>query len=350
MKKFLAAILTIALAISLLAACGGGNAKPSDGGNSGASSGENHPAPSAEPAADSNWPEREVRLIVPYGEGGGSHKVSLAIKEVSEKLGVMKKPFIAVCMPNAATLEGQEEVLYGDPDGYTILMHHNAMINGYALGKQDFTYDSFRMIGQIYETPLAIAVRGDFPADDLNGLVEEIHNNPGKYKWTWAGSGGNTHFASYVFYNAAGISADEIVPCITRGDSDSVVQCVGGTADIVIAQGNALEEYVKSGDLKCLGSSAEDTITVGGTEVPSWKSAGYDGTYNLRFFGFLPKDTPDEVANAVADVFEKVVNSDEFAQSMAAQGIEPHWLPAGEAVAAFEAEAEKMNEIAKQMG
>ena len=65
MKKFLAAILTIALAISLLAACGGGNTKPSDGGNSGASSGENHPAPSAEPAADSNWPEREVRLIVP---------------------------------------------------------------------------------------------------------------------------------------------------------------------------------------------------------------------------------------------------------------------------------------------
>ena len=73
-------------------------------------------------------------------------------------------------------------------------------------------------------------------------------------------------------------------------------------------------------------------------------------SYNLRFFGFLPKDTPDEVANAVADVFEKVVNSDEFAQSMAAQGIEPHWLPADEAVAAFEAEAEKMNEIAKQMG
>ena len=140
MKKFLAAVLTIALAISLLAACGG-SAKPSDSGNSGTPSGENHLAPSAEPAADSNWPEREVRLIVPYGEGGGSHKVSLAIKEVSEKLGVMKKPFIAVCMPNAATLEGQEEVLYGDPDGYTILMHHNAMINGYALGKQDFTYD-----------------------------------------------------------------------------------------------------------------------------------------------------------------------------------------------------------------
>lgn len=349
MKKFLAMILTVALTLSL-AACGGKNSTPADSGPAADAPAADTPAAPAEPAVDTNWPEREVRLIIPYGEGGGSHKVSLAIKEVSESLGLMKKPFIAVCMPNAATLEGQEEVLYADPDGYTILMHHNAMINGYALGKQDFTYDSFRMIGQIYETPLAIAVRSDFPADDLKGLVEEIHSNPGKYKWTWAGSGGNTHFASYVFYNAAGISVDEIVPCITKGDSDSVVQCVGGTADIVIAQGNALEEYVKSGDLKCLGSSAEDSITIGGVEVPSWKSAGYDGTYNLRFFGFLPKDTPDEIVNAVSDVFEKVTNSDEFAEKMAAQGIVPHWLPADEALAAFEAEAEKMNEIAKQMG
>lgn len=346
MKKLLALILTFALTLSL-AACGGKQETPATDEKTPATDTTTTPEESTK---DTNWPEREVRLIVPYSEGGGSHKVSLAIKEVSEKLGLMKKPFIAVCMPNAATLEGQEEVLYADPDGYTILMHHNAMINGYALGKQDFTYDSFRMIGQIYETPLTIAVRSDFPADDLAGLVEEIHNNPGTYKWTWAGSGGNTHFASYVFYNAAGISPDEIVPCITKGDSDSVVQCMGGTADIVIAQGNALEEYVKSGDLKCLGSSAEETITVGGQEVPSWKSAGYDGTYCLRFFGFLPKDTPDEIANAVSDVFEKIVTSDEFAELMATQGIEPKWLPADEALAAFEAEAENMNKIAEQMG
>ena len=228
-------------------------------------------------------------------------------------------------------------------------MHHNAMINGYALGKQDFTYDSFRMIGQIYETPLAIAVRDEFPAETLEELVEEIHSNPGKYKWTWSGIGGNTHFASYVFYNAAGVDVNEIVPCITKGDSDSVVQCMGGTADIVIAQPNALEEYVLSGDLKCLGSSAEETITVGGKEVPSWKSAGYDGTYNLRFFGFLPKDTPDEIVAAVSDVFEKVVTSDEFRVSMETQGIEPKWLPADEALAAFAAEAENMNRIAAQM-
>ena len=343
MKKVLAMILTLAMALSLTA-CGGKKeaSSPTD-----KTSTTDTPASTEK---NTKWPEREVRLIVPYGEGGGSHKVSLVIKDVSEKLGLMKNPFIVVCMPNAATLEGQEEVLYADPDGYTILMHHNAMINGYALGKQDFTYDSFRMIGQIYETPLAIGVRSDFPADDLKGLVEEIHKNPGKYKWTWAGQGGNTHFASYVFYNAAGIDPSEIVPCLTKGDSDSVVQVIGGTADIVIAQGNAMEEYVKAGELKCLGSSAEDTIIVGDKEIPSWKSAGYDATYNLRFFGFLPKETPDDVFNAIEEVFETIVTSSEFAEAMAAQGITPKWLPADEALAAFEAEAITMNKIAEQMG
>lgn len=340
MKKMSAMILALALILSL-AACGG---SPST------TPGNATSDPPAETTQEVNWPEREVRLIIPYSEGGGSHKTALMIKDASEKLGLMKYPFITVCMPNAATLEGQEEVLNAEPDGYTILMHHNAMINNYALGKQDFTYDSFRMIGQIYETPLAIGVRSDFPADTLAELVEAIHSNPGKYSWTWAGAGGNTHFASYVFYNAAGIDVSEIVPCITKGDSDSVVQCIGGTADIVIAQPNAMEEYVKSGDLKCLGSSAETSITVGGKEVPSWQSEGYNGTYNLRFFAFLPKDTPDEIVDVVADVFEQVVNSDEFFESMESQGITPTWLPADEAEAAFAAEAEKMNEIAAQMG
>lgn len=345
MKKILAIILALTLTLSL-AACGGSTPASSDDKTPAKDSSTEKPV---ETVKEVNWPEREVRLIIPYNEGGGSHKTSLVVKEVSEKLGLMKNPFITVCMPNAATLEGQEEVLNAKPDGYTILMHHNAMINGYALGKQDFTYDSFRIIGQIYETPLAIAVRDEFPADSLAELVEEIHNNPGKYKWTWSGVGGNTHFASYVFYNAAGIDVNEIVPCITKGDSDSVVQCMGGTADIVIAQPNALEEYVKSGDLKCLGSSAEDTITVGGKDVPSWKNEGYDGTYNLRFLAFLPKDTPDEIVDAVADVFEKVVTSDEFSTSMAAQGITPKWLPADEALTAFAAEADNMNKIAAQM-
>ena len=112
MKKFLAMILTLAMALSLTA-CGGKKeaSSPTD-----KTSTTDTPASTEK---NTKWPEREVRLIVPYGEGGGSHKVSLVIKDVSEKLGLMKNPFIVVCMPNAATLEGQEEVLYADPDGAT---------------------------------------------------------------------------------------------------------------------------------------------------------------------------------------------------------------------------------------
>ena len=326
MKKLFALVLAMAMTLTL-ASCGGDS--PED--------------------AAANWPDHEVRLIVPYAEGGGSHKAAMEIKEAADRMGIMKSPFIAVCMPNAATLEGQEEVLNAAPDGYTILLHHNAMLNGYALGKQDFTYDSFRMIGQVYETPLVIGVRSEFPADTLSELVDEIHANPGTYKWTWAGSGGNTHFASYVFYNAAGIDASEITPALTKGDSDSVVQVMGGTADIVIAQINAVEEYVKSGDLKLLGNSGEDTITVAGTEVPSWKEQGYDGTYNLRLMAFLPKDTPDEVVAVISDTFEQVVTSQEFIDAMAEESMEARWLPEAEAIAGFEEEAVSANAIAEQI-
>ena len=326
MKRLFTLVLAMAMVITL-SACG-----------------EDSPEDAA-----ANWPDHEVRLIVPYAEGGGSHKAAMEIKETSDRMGIMKSPFIAVCMPNAATLEGQEEVLNASPDGYTILLHHNAMLNGYALGKQDFTYDSFRMLGQVYETPLVIGVRSDFPADTLDELVAEIHANPGVYKWTWAGSGGNTHFASYVFYNAAGIDVSEITPCLTKGDSDSVVQVIGGTADIVIAQINAVEEYVKSGDMKLLGNSSESAITVAGQEVPSWTEEGYDGVYNLRLMAFLPKDTPDEIVAVISDVFEQIVTSQDFIDAMAEESMTASWLPEAEAIAAFEEEAESANTIAKQI-
>ena len=353
MRKAITLALALVMTLSL-ASCSGNNSNKDHGNSGGGSTSGSNPTTSQDGNKDdipydTSWPTREVRLIIPYAEGGGSHKVALMVKDASEKLNLMKNPFIAVCMPNAATLEGQEEVLYADPDGYTILIHHNAMINGYALGKQDFSYDDFRMVGQLYDTPMVISVRSDFPADNLSELADAIKSNPGKYTWTWAGSGGNTHFASYVFYNAAGISDSDIIPSITKGDSESAMQCAGGTADIVISQSNAVEEYVKSGDLKVLGNSSGGTIEVGGQSVPSWQEQGFNDTYLLRCFAFLPKETPDDVFNAVAAAFEKIVNSDEFATAMAAEGMIANWLPEDEAVAAFAKEAENANAIAEKI-
>lgn len=327
MKKFWTFALTITLLLGLTAGSGG----------------------SANAASGSNWPEREVRLIVPYKEGGGSHKTALMIKAAADTNKLMSKPFIVVCMPNAATLEGQEEVLNASPDGYALLVHHNAMINNYALGKQKFSYDDFAMIGQLYSTPLAIGVRADSPWKTLDDLVADIKAKPGSYSWTWAGLGGNTHFASYVFYEAAGLSGTDIIPSITKGDGDSLVSLVGGHSNIAIAQTNAFPEYVASGKVRMLGHSGKGDITVGGQTVKSWTDQGYKGTYNLRCFVFAPKETPAATLAAIRDVIGKVVASQEFQKAMLADGFTPEWLPTQAALEAFKKEGDSAKHFAGLM-
>jgi tripartite-type tricarboxylate transporter receptor subunit TctC len=196
--------------------------------------------------------------------------------------------------------------------------------------------------------PLAIAVRADSPFQSLEDIVKASKAEPGKYSWTWVGTGGNTQFAAYVFYKAAGMDADkEVVPCITKSDGDSVVNLLGGTADICIAQTNAFPEFVKSGEVRVLGHSGVGSMDIGGKEVKSWTDLGYKGTYNLRCFVFAPKDLPEEVSVRYTEVFKKIVESNEFADSMLKDGFTPQYLGEKEAVEAFKVEAESAMETAK---
>lgn len=295
-----------------------------------------------------DWPEREIRIIVPYKEGGSSHKYAMLIKSIIDKYKLLPKPAIVVCMPDAATLQGQEEVLKADPDGYTILIHHNAMINGYALGKQEFTYTDFETICQLYSAPLVLTVGKDFPANNTKELVDYIKANPGKLRWTWAGMGGNTHFGSYVLYDKTGIVAGEdIVPVITKGDSDSALSIASKLADVAITQPGSIIEYAKSGDFKVLSTSGEKSLNIADKEVNTWKQEGIDAGYSLRCMMFAPKGTPKEIVDMLEKAFEEASKTQEYKDAIATDLYEMEFLNSEDAIKAFAAEADATNKMAE---
>ena len=278
----------------------------------------------------SNWPEREVRMVVPYKEGGGSYMVALAFKEACETNKIISKSVLAVAMPNANTLEGQEEVINATPDGYTLLMHHHAIVYNYLLGKQDFTFSDFEVIGQVYETPLLIGVRGDSPYNNLQDLANDIKENPGKVRWCWNGTGGNSQFSSYMFYEQVGVDGTYITPCITSSDAESVVNVLGDVADVVIAQPSSVGEYITSGDLKILGQSGSEPMTLAGVEIPTWKDEGFDATFYLRNYVFAPKGISDSVREALSKMVKDTVASQEFIHNMDESGFIPAYRDAAE--------------------
>lgn len=346
--RMLHLLLAAAMIMVLATGCGGAQSSAAPAPASGSAA----PAPASSSAAVdayANWPEHEIRVVVPYQEGGSSHKVALLLKELIEKNKLLPKSIVVTCMPNAGTLEGQEEVLNAKPDGYTLLIHHNAMLNGYALGKQDYTYDDFKVISQTYSTPLAIAVRSDSPYQTLQEAVAAMKSGETKLKWAWGGLGGNTHFASYVFFDAAGIDIANINPVVTKGDNDSIVNLVGGQLDIAILQPSVLAEFIKSGDVRPLAQSGETATEIAGMSVPSWKECGYDNTYNMRVLMFGPKDLPDAITEKLDKVFAEVISSQEYIDAMKNFGFVPEYLNSADALAAFSQEADNANAMSKLM-
>jgi tripartite-type tricarboxylate transporter receptor subunit TctC len=291
-------------------------------------------------AASKDWPQREIRVIVPYKEGGASHRTAMLIKGIIEKKDLLPEPMVVVCMPAAATLLGQEEVLKAAPDGYTLLIHHNAMLNNHALGRQKFTYKDFKPICQVYRANLALAARSDAPFNDLTELLQYIKEHPGKIKWTWAGLGGNTHFCSYLLYEKAGlVPGKDIVPVITKGDAESCTHLAGKLADVAIAQPSSLSEFVKAGKFKLLGQSSDHVMNMFGKDIKPFNQQGADYSYNLRLLFFAPKDTPDEITSKIEKVIKEVVTSPEYINTMNSLVQDPEFLSAKDATKAFASEA-----------
>ena len=291
-------------------------------------------------AASKDWPQREIRVIVPYKEGGASHRTAMLIKSIVKKENLLSQPMVVVCMPAAATLMGQEEVLKADPDGYTLLIHHNAMLNNKALGRQKFTYSDFKPICQVYRANLALAARIDAPFDNMVELLAYIKQHPGELKWTWAGLGGNTHFCSYLLYEKAGlVPGKDVVPVITKGDAESCTYLAGKLADVAIAQPSSLSEFVKAGKFKLLGQSSDHVMNMFGKDIKPFNQQGADYSYNLRLLFFAPKDTPEDVVAKLEEVLKKVVTSDKYIETMNSLVQDPEFLSAEDATKAFASEA-----------
>jgi len=295
----------------------------------------------------SQWPEREIRVIIPYKEGGASHRTAMLVKSIVDKNELLPQPMVVVCMPGANTILGQEEVLKANPDGYTLLAHHNAMLNAHAIDKYDFTYTDFKQVAQVWKSPIVLVARKDAPYDSFEELMAYVKENPDKkVKWGWVHLGGNTHFASYLAFQKSGlVPGEDIEPVMAGSGSEMAKYLAGGMCDVAVQLPASCAEYVKSGDFKVLAQSGDETMDMFGKKVKSFKEQGADFTYYLRFLYHAPKDTPPEIIDKLEEVLKEVVESPAYLERMEQEMCEPEFLGSEEATKAFAAEAENADAI-----
>lgn len=281
-----------------------------------------------------DYPERDIRVIVPYKPGGGSDVRARLVEKIVREKKLLPHPFVVTNMPGGGAAPGQREVLRAKPDGYTILLHHGQVIIGHLLGILKWNYDAFAPIAQITENPLIICTHKDRGWKTFEDLIAAAKKDPGTITWSWGGMGGHGHFTSEAIFSQAGI---RVRPVAHGGAAESKVSLAGKQIDIAIF-GVVPLDYIKSGDFVPLAVTADGRMPQL-PDVPTLKEKGVDVSISIRYSFFAPKKTPEPILKTLRDTLKKVTETAEYKEKIEKIGAIVKFRPGQEMFDQFGADA-----------
>jgi tripartite-type tricarboxylate transporter receptor subunit TctC len=229
------------------------------------------------------YPNKPVRLVVPFTPGGSTDIVArLITQKLHEFWG---QQFVIDNRPGAGGAIGAETVARAAPDGYTIMLTnpgpglHNVVLRK----KPTYAFDDFAPIAYVGYTPNIIVANPRLPAGNLKELIAYARANPGKINWASPGTGSNPHIALELLKLATGI---DVVHVPFKGAAQAFTDLVAGQVDAQYSSFISTEAHVKSGRLKVLGVSGTKRLTAL-PEVMTFTEQGVNGAEPTLWMGFV---------------------------------------------------------------
>jgi tripartite-type tricarboxylate transporter receptor subunit TctC len=275
-------------------------------------------APLGAYAADT-FPDKPVRIVVPYAAGGG---VDIVTRLITQKMAEeLKQPVIVDNRPGAATNIGMEHVARAEPDGYTLLTASNTLASNAALfPKLNFNpAKDFAPIGAIGFAPLVVVVRSDASAKTLKDLVAQGRANPDKLTYGSAGNGSSGHLGSELLKSEGGFKALHIP---YKGGSPAVTDLLGGRLSFMSINPLEVVSHVQAGKLRALAVLNPHPAKLL-PDVPTAASQGLSGADATVWWGLVgPAGMPEPVVKRLNKALQAALADPAFQQRMSEIGAE----------------------------
>lgn len=274
-------------------------------------------------AQATEWPARTVRVLVGYPAGGANDLVARAVSaRLSETL---KQPFVVENRSGAAGTIAADLAIKAAPDGYTLYMTSSAQVLAPSVRK-NVGYDpvkDFKAIALCASSAYFLAVHPSVPAKSVAEFVALAKARPGGLNYASSGAGAGPHLTSSLFMAVAEINLNHVP---YRGDADALIDLVAGRVESGFMSIAPTYPHVQAGALRALAvSSAERSPLL--PNLPTVAESGYPGFDMGAWWGLVGQAAmPDAIARKAADAVRPILESKEFRERFASQGIVPGTL------------------------
>ena len=260
--------------------------------------------PAARAQSADGFPNRPVKLMVPFPPGGATDLVGrLLAGKLAEAWG---QPVVVENRAGASGMIGTEQIARAPADGYNLLVAITTHIQNPSLFAK-VPYDpirDFEPISQICLSYLALVVKPDFPARDLKEFVALFKANPGKYTFGSFGTASSSHIVGERFARVAGIDMTHVP---YRGSAPMTTDLLGGQVSTAWADVSTATPHIAAGKLRpIVVTGAQRTPTL--PNVPTLGESGYPGFEPLGWVGVLaPAGTPRPIVDKISRELMRIV-------------------------------------------
>ena len=297
--------------------------------------------------AQSAFPARPVRIVVPYPPGGATDVMA---RVIAQKLNeAWQQPVVVENKPGASGSVGSEIVARSAADGYTLLHQGTQHAINLSLYKK-LPYDTvrdFAAVAYVASAPFLLVVHPSVPATSVRELIAHIKSRPGGLNYGSSGVGGGAHLAGEIFKTAAGVSLTHIP---YKGGAPALADLLGGQLPIVFDPIPTSIHHVRNGKLRALGiTSARRSALM--PELPTVAESGLPGFDVAAWFGlYAPAATPRDVVVKVNADVNRVLQLPEVREKFAALGAESMPMDADQFATHLRAEIAKFAKAISDSG
>ncbi len=269
--------------------------------------------------AHAQYPNKPVRLIVPYPAGQAT---DIAARLIAEALS--KEWGHQVFVENiggGAAIPGVLAARDARPDGYTLLMSTSAamVVNPAIIQKLPYNpFNDFVLIAPVFRNPLVIVANDKSPYHSLKDIVDAAKKAPGKLNWGYPGAGTTQHLTGELFKYTAGI---DIQGVMYKGSAQAVTDLLGDTIQLSIDGVSPNLQHIKSGKFRAIASTGA-TRAPQLPDVPTVAELGYPGFSGEGWGGVaVTKGAPQEIVAKVAADLHKILADPAMQQRLVNAGL-----------------------------